>query len=234
MTFRILLPVCAGVVLASAAGVASLGLAPATVDLPAFAAEPLHGPDGAVHVARHEVTVADWNRCAAAGACALELDIRPGLDPEMTPATGISWLDAQEYLAWISLETGHPLRMPTRAEWDAMAGKRRAKKRKPMPGGSDRRPAASDAPTAALRATGTFPTGRTGIADLKGPVWEWTSDCYYDDMPDDRCPAFWASGQHEAVITVFTRDPANGGCQVGDPPAFMGLRLVSDRPPPKT
>lgn len=228
MTFRILVPVCVGAVLVSAAGVASLGLAPADIDLPAFAAEPLNGRTGKVYVARHEVTIADWNRCADAGACALELDARAGLDPEMTPATGISWLDAQEYLAWITEETDHPLRLPTRAEWKAMAAPRQAKKRKPASTRSDR------TSTATLRATGAFTNRRTGIADLKGPVWEWTSDCYYDDMADDRCPAFWASGQHEAVITVFTRDPANGGCQVGDPPAYMGLRLVSDRAPPKT
>ena len=45
---------------------------------------------------------------------------------------------------------------------------------------------------------------------------------------DDRCPAFVAQGLHEAVISVFIRDPATGGCASGVPPPHVGFRLVSD------
>jgi hypothetical protein len=34
-----------------------------------------------------------------------------------------------------------------------------------------------------------------------------------------------------SVISLFSRDPAQGGCAVGAPTAHLGLRLVTDRAP---
>jgi len=78
-------------------------------------------PSGEVlFVQRTEVTVRDWARCHAEGGWSLALrDPDAGQD---YPATGVSCLDAQEYLAWINAGSGLQYRLPTRAEWYAVAG----------------------------------------------------------------------------------------------------------------
>lgn len=230
--------VTAAVVLVVAAGAAWLtrGPEPNPDFLPEFSSQPWQGPDGPLYVARYEVTISEWNRCADAGACTLSLRPRPGQNPETTPATGVNWLDSQEYLNWINEQANFPLRLPTRAEWEAMAATVLPEDPDPIFTDPNLSWAADyltelDYPRA-LRETGSFSETSEGIADLDGPVWEWTSDCYTDGALDERCPAFWAGGLHQSVIPVFTRDPAQGGCAVGAPPAHLGLRLVSDQRPP--
>ncbi|MEY8099922.1 formylglycine-generating enzyme family protein, partial [Falsihalocynthiibacter sp. S25ZX9] len=62
-----------------------------------------------------------------------------------------------------------------------------------------------------------------------------TADCYSGDSGNSdlaKCPAYFVAGEHIAAITIFTRDPARGGCAVGSPPAHLGLRLMTDTPVP--
>jgi formylglycine-generating enzyme required for sulfatase activity len=66
---------------------------------------------------------------------------------------------------------------------------------------------------------------------LDGNVWEWTSSCFrpgFESATENRCPAFVAAGEHEAIVSLFVRDPATGGCALGTPPTHLGFRLVSD------
>lgn len=58
------------------------------------------------------VTVGEWNRCAAEGACPFRLEGHPA-----KPATEVSWHDAQLYLAWMSARTGRIHRLPSLSEW---------------------------------------------------------------------------------------------------------------------
>ena len=186
-------------------------------------------------VSKYEVTAADWNRCADAGRCAFRINPRPGFDPEMTPATGVNWIDSQDYLAWINRLTRHPLRLPSTAEWEHLARDVMPEEPEPIFSAPELAWAAKYVTEAsqsrALRPLGSFSTTSAGVADLDGPVWEWTADCHDPDRPHDRCFAFVAAGQHMAVLSAFTRDPARGGCAVGTPPPHLGLRLVSDRDP---
>ncbi|MEQ8664206.1 MAG: SUMF1/EgtB/PvdO family nonheme iron enzyme [Rhodospirillales bacterium] len=204
--------------------------------LPAFAARPWAGTSGDIYVAKYEVTVAEWNRCNDAGACSLRLKTRGGLDPATTPATGLNWLDTREYVAWINRRARHPLRLPTRREWNDMAASVLPPKPDPIFTDPALRWAADyltdrDYPRA-LRPSGTFSESREGVFDLDGSVWEWTSECYHENTLTEHCAAFWAGGLHLSVLSIFTRDPARGGCAVGAPPAHLGMRLVSDRAPP--
>ncbi len=192
-------------------------------------------PDGrTLWVQRHEVTIAEWNSCAAESACALKLRARPDQDPEKTPATGLSYLDVQEYIAWVNLRTGHRYRLPTAAEWTHMAAS--VLPDKPDPIFTD--PSLTWASTyltegakpRALKAQGSFSVSPEGIADLDGSVWEWTMECYDGNKTDpDRCPAFFVGGEHVAAMSYLIRDPARGGCAVGSPPAHLGMRLVADK-----
>jgi len=97
------------------------------------------------------------------------------------PVVGITWYEARAYCAWLSAQTGQPFRLPTEAEWEAAAR-----------GQAGRRFAYDDDFDAArcntfeshIRRTtpvGVFPGGETpdtGLVDMAGNVWEWTSSLY--------------------------------------------------------
>ncbi|SLN22032.1 Formylglycine-generating sulfatase enzyme [Pseudoruegeria aquimaris] len=204
--------------------------------VPQMAEAPVPLPDGrAIHVQKFEVTIAEWARCHAAGACSLAVKPRPGFDPETTPATGLSYVDVGEYLAWINGETGLNFRLPTMAEWEAMAAPVLPEKPDPIFTDPSLSWASSylteNVPARALKPSGSFAVTAEGVADLDGSVWEWTQDCYNDSDPS-RCAAFYVGGEHVAAIPLLVRDPARGGCAVGAPPAHLGMRLVSDDPVP--
>ncbi|WP_299784835.1 SUMF1/EgtB/PvdO family nonheme iron enzyme [uncultured Marivita sp.] len=205
--------------------------------LPVMAERPIVLPDGhRLYVQRHEVTVAEWNACVADRACSLELRTRPDQDPATTPATGLSYVDVQEYIRWINVETRQNFRLPTATEWNTMAAS--VLPEKPDPIFTD--PSLTWASTyltegiapRALKAQGSFSTSPEGIADLDGSVWEWTQECYAsasEGIDPARCPAFFVGGEHVAAMSYLVRDPARGGCAVGTPPAHLGMRLVSDK-----
>ncbi|SEN53354.1 Sulfatase-modifying factor enzyme 1 [Pseudorhodobacter antarcticus] len=191
-----------------------------------------------LYVQKYEVTLAEWAVCYDAGGCNLSLRTPAGKDPATTPATGLSFVDVGEYVAWINRATGHDFRLPSVAEWEFMAAGVLPEHPDPIFTSPDLTWASSylTAPQTkrTLRAQGTFSSTSHGIADLDGSVWEWTSDCYAGVaegiLTPDRCPAFFVAGEHIAAMSFLERDPARGGCAVGAPPAHLGMRLVSDTP----
>lgn len=222
--------VVAGILLATAAG---LTLArPTPLPAPEMTAHPVQLADGhRLLVMRFEVTVSEWNRCAADGACAMNLSAPGSSDPERTPATGLNYLDAMAYLAWFNRLSDGGYRLPTAAEWQELARPVLPEVPDPIFTDPNLRWASAyllenEAPRR-LRPQGSFSTTPEGIADLDGSVWEWTSDCVQGpDTPPERCAAFYVGGEHVAALSYLVRDPARGGCAVGTPPAHLGLRLV--------
>lgn len=205
---------------------------------PVMAQSPVVLPSGAaIHVQKYEVTVAEWNRCHAAGACTLALRVSGNRDAADMPATGLSYVDVGQYLAWINAETGQDFRLPTVDEWEFMAAEVLPKEPDPIFTDPELTWASAylmePQTKRTLRAQGTFATTSAGITDLNGSVWEWTQDCYAGasdiQVRPDRCPAFFVGGEHMAAMSYLVRDPARGGCAVGTPPAHLGMRLVSDR-----
>lgn len=199
-------------------------------------------PVSVLYVQTHEVTVAEWNRCHEEGACALLLHVpaASGDETYQFPATGLNWVDANQYLTWINRKTGHSFRLPTYAEWFALAVTVLPETPDPIFTSPDLTWASAylleEDRSRRLMPSGSFDTTATGIADLDGNVWEWTQDCYAGTSgatDQANCPAFIAAGEHEAIIPFLVRDPARGGCAVGAPPAHLGMRLVSDKPLPK-
>jgi formylglycine-generating enzyme required for sulfatase activity len=183
-------------------------------------------------VSTYEVSIASWRRCAMDGACA---DLPQAHARNTTfPMTGVSWLDVKDYIDWTNARSGGGLRLPTLAEWRAIDRSLAHTPAKPLFADPRLSWAANyeraAVPAGPVRASGSFTTTRDGIADLDGNVWEWTSSCYKPDsgLTPAVCPAFVAAGAHEAVVSIFVRDPASGGCATGTPPTHLGFRLVAD------
>lgn len=209
--------------------------------VPTMAARPFVMQGGTpLYVQAFEVSIAEWNRCADAGACELRLRAPRGQADAAFPATGLNWVDVNQYLAWINANSRHAFRLPTRSEWNAMA--EAVLPAAPEPIFTDTNLTWASAylteglGSRRLLSSGSYSTSSEGIADLDGNVWEWTQDCYSgaDAGRSDpvNCPAFHVGGEHDAVIPFLVRDPARGGCAVGSPPAHLGMRLVTDHPLP--
>jgi formylglycine-generating enzyme required for sulfatase activity len=225
----------AGVV-AGLAGVASLAPAGRQADganIPQLVAVALPG-GGGLGVAPLEVTYGEWKLCVDDGGCG-HLP-RPAVTPlpGAIPVTGVSHLDIRDYISWLNGRSGRHFRLPTQAEWLFLA---RSVDRPKFPKTfSDPRLAwAADYgampkvdPT--VRTSGAFGVSEDGIADLGGNVWEWTASCVSSRFDGATCPAYIAEGLHEAKISIFIRDPAQGGCATGVPPPHVGFRLVEDLP----
>ena len=225
----------AGAVVGVAAFLQTGGLDIAFV--PPMAAQPFVMEDGTtLYVQAFEVTIADWNRCADAAACDLRLRAPHDGDDADYPATGLNWIDVNQYLDWINANSRHNFRLPTLAEWMAMA--EAILPEAPDPIFTD--PALTWASTylteglgdRRLRPSGSYSISPEGISDLDGNVWEWTQECYRGAgdgvFGRDNCPAYYVGGEHDAVIPFLVRDPARGGCAVGTPPAHLGMRMVTD------
>ena len=202
---------------------------------PELAAAPIAIPGQTpIYVMKYEVTVTEWNRCFDAAACQLQLRTRPNQDPHETPATGLSYIDVSEYVAWINAQTDIAFRLPTVAEWEHIAHLVLPEEPDPIFTDPELTWASSylleEQSSRALRPRGAFSTSPDGVVDLDGNVWEWTQDCYAGTADGDpsRCPAFFVAGEHIAAMSFLVRDPARGGCAVGSPPAHLGMRLVRD------
>ena len=205
--------------------------------LPEMAAAPVVLSSGAkLYIQKYEVSVAEWNTCHADGGCTLKLRVRADQDAGATPATGLSYVDVNEYLAWISDRTGMAFRLPSAAEWSEMAAAVLPEEPDPIFTDPSLTWASTylteEAASRTLKPRGSYSVSPEGVSDLDGSVWEWTQECYAGSAgrvtDPDRCPAFFVGGEHVAAMSYLVRDPARGGCAVGTPPAHLGMRLVSE------
>ena len=210
----------------------------------------------AVAIMKFQVSYAEYERCVDAAACKAA-DAAPAAEPEMVPVTGVNYLDAQAYAAWLSREMGEAWRLPTAAEWAYAAAERFTGESYSIVASDPGNPAVAwirryEEETAARRKRdpavhprGHFGPNTNGIQDLAGNVWEWTSTCYirttFDSVSGaivhetENCRVRVAEGRHRAYMSEFIRDGVSGGCAVGTPPDNLGFRLVRDtrRPAPE-
>lgn len=194
------------------------------------------------------VSVAEYMACVAARAC--DAPLGP-TDRGDLPVTGVNYLDASAYAAWLSRETGGRWRLPTETEWAQAAGSRLVDDALGLDEDPDNpatrwlaRYAAETARArdrdAALRPVGQVNVNELGVHDIAGSVWEWTSTCQSRTETNaagavlamiETCGIYIVQGAHRAALTLFERDPRTGGCSVGTPPDHLGFRLVRDVAP---
>ncbi|MDX2157915.1 MAG: SUMF1/EgtB/PvdO family nonheme iron enzyme [Hyphomicrobiaceae bacterium] len=142
-------------------------------------------------VSRFEVTFAQWDTCISHGGCKRwpedQLWGRRG-----RPVIGVSWDDAQTYVAWLSRYTGRRYRLLTEAEWEYAA---RAGSATAYPWGDEVGTGnanchgclaswAEEGRTVVVAADGKseaapqFPANAFGLLHMHGNVAEWVEDCY--------------------------------------------------------
>ena len=67
---------------------------------------------------KNKVSFRDWKHCVLAGLCqSLGATGTSSLDPVVS----VSWVDVQQYLAWLTLDTGAEYRLLSEAEWEYIA-----------------------------------------------------------------------------------------------------------------
>ena len=137
----------------------------------------------------HEVTFAEWDACVAGGGCGGHRPDDGGWGRGRRPVVNVSWDDAQEYVAWLSAETGADYRLLTEAEWEYAA---RAGTTTPFHTGAT---IATDQANydglnppygsgvrgiyrAQTTAAGSFAPNAFGLHDVHGNVAELVQDCY--------------------------------------------------------
>ncbi len=98
------------------------------------------------------------------------------------PVVGVTWQDANDYCGWLSKKIGATVRLPSEAEWELAA---RGNTDFVYPWGNqwNDEAAASLETKGKVRPVKSFPKGRTasGIYDMIGNVYEWTSDLFLDE-----------------------------------------------------
>ncbi|MDB5985810.1 MAG: hypothetical protein JWR16_863 [Nevskia sp.] len=175
-------------------------------------------PPHDVHVAafalaRYEVSIAEWQQCMEASVCTA-----PSPDnaskPRNHPVVGVTWLQAHEYVDWLTQRTGRRYRLPSEAEWEyaARAGSRDqyswGNRSEPVCGYANALDQAGhraqpqmfwyvecDDGYATTAPVGSYPPNAWGLYDMLGNVWEWVEDCWHSDYsgaPTDG--SAWISG----------------------------------------
>ncbi len=155
-------------------------------------------------VSRFEATYAQWDACVADGGCVFK-PADDGLGRGERPVTGVSWLDVQEYLAWIGEKTGNQYRLPTESEWEYVARANSSKdvywegddKTCQYANGADRVLQNRDPQFSFFACedgyvktapAGSFLPNAFGVHDIYGNVAEWVQDCWSDSYmsaPED-------------------------------------------------
>ena len=159
-----------------------------------------YGNEGPVHrvtlsapfaVGVYEVTFSEWDACRRGGGCSRNPGDR-GWGRGDRPVIEVSWEDAQEYVGWLSGETGMEYRLLSESEWEYVArggtgsrywwGDEVGGNRANCSGCGSRWDDKRTAPV------GSFPSNGYGLHEVHGNVWEWVEDCWhgsYRGAPSD-------------------------------------------------
>jgi len=145
-------------------------------------------------VGKFAVTFDEWAMCAKDAGCSGNPNPPDeGWGRGRRPVINVSWIDANDYVLWLSKKTGQEYRLLTEAEWEYVA---RAGSKSNFPWGDaidcekanyDGGPGSSCYYRTGRRSfRGTQPVGRYppngwGLYDMHGNVWQWCRDSWHSD-----------------------------------------------------
>ena len=151
-------------------------------------------------VSKYEVTFEDYDRFTYPNRVDDE-----GWGRGRRPVINVSWDDAQEYVAWLSQQTGQTYRLLSEAEWEYVA---RAGSSSAYSWGNDIGTNRANCDGCGSQwdymqtaPVGSFPANVFGVHDMHGNVWEWVEDCWngsYAGAPSDG--SAWRSGNCEGRV----------------------------------
>jgi formylglycine-generating enzyme required for sulfatase activity len=132
-------------------------------------------------IGKYEVTVDQWNACAASGACPRTGETnRPG----NTPVRDVSWDEAQLYLKWLGTAGGQTYRLPTEAEWEFAARGGSTTRfwwgESMQKGKANCKDCGEPWQDSGPAPVGSFAPNQFGLHDMNGSVWEWVQDCWHN------------------------------------------------------
>eukprot|EP01037_Dinobryon_pediforme_P017637 gene17637-17842_t len=192
--------------------------------------------DHAFAMGVYKVTIAEWAACVRDKACRPIADWSKENPNPQIPATGISFTDAQGFVAWLTVQSGLAYRLPTDREWE-YADRAGASTAFPWgdtisPGDANYDQTASyrKSPTAPYRgypeAVNAYPPNAFGLYQMNGNVWEWSDGC-----ADTACHSrIGRGGSFQSApdeLRAASRLAIAGGHKRDD----MGLRVVRDLRP---
>ena len=148
-------------------------------------------------IGRYLVTFREWDLCIASGGCKYRPDDQ-NWGRGNRPVIDVSWLDAKDFLKWLSDKTGQIYRLPSEAEWEYIA---RAGTNSPYWWGRDVGTGNANCRDCGTGGNETFPVGTFkpnpfGLFDTAGNAAEWVEDCWNDSYrhaPHDG--SAWTTGQ---------------------------------------
>lgn len=141
-------------------------------------------------VARTELTFAEWDACASAGAC--RKNVETNWPRGQQPVININWNDTEIYLTWLNKTTGQNYRLLSEAEWEYAA---RANSKTAYFWGNEIgsnhancTECGEQSKNIEPQLAGSYLPNPFGLFDLHGNVQEWVQDCWhnnYQGAPQD-------------------------------------------------
>lgn len=135
----------------------------------------------------YEVTAAEWAACVRDKACRPITGWAKENPNPLIPAAGVSYEDAQAFVAWLSVQSGLAYRLPTEEEWEyaARGGATTAfawgDEISPSDANYDQTASYRGSSTAPYRgypeAVNAYPANAFGLYQMAGNVWELTQGC---------------------------------------------------------
>lgn len=152
-------------------------------------------------VSKYEVTFDQWDACVTSGGCRGYRSDDEGWGRGRFPVINVSWDDAQEYVAWLSQQTGQTYRLLSETQWEYVA---RAGSSSAYTWGNTIGPNRANCSSSSAGCgdqwrntapVGSFQANAFGVHDMHGNVSEWVEDCWNDSYvgaPSDG--SAWRSG----------------------------------------
>jgi formylglycine-generating enzyme required for sulfatase activity len=159
------------------------------------------------------------------------------------PVVNVSWLDMQDYIAWLNRRTKRHYRLPTEAEWEYAA---RAGTTTDYFWGDQLDPTMANSAGSIFNGPSpvkSFPANPFGLYDMSGNVWQAVADCVHPDYvgapaegsawAEPHCTAHIARGGYYGSLRFGLTVVARSGIGESFRSMGLGFRLAEDADPKK-